>query len=293
MAHESHHHESHGEAGERTEETHIEMPELSFWPMIFAFGVALIAAGLVTHWVVSAVGVVLGIRSAVGWWHTVIPHEEHEGLPIDPKLRPAPIMVEQRTVVRLQAGEGSHRMHVPESIRPYSAGFWGGLAGGAVMAGLACLYGLVAQHSIWYPINLLAGVILPGINHESLQQLRQFDALAFGCALIGHGVLSILVGIVYAVALPMFPRRAHLWAGLIVPLFWTGLVATTLTYLNPALDQRISWAWFIVCQIAYGLVAGYVIARSQSIKLLQSWDLAERAFIHAPGLRPEHKEDEK
>ncbi|MGH9582028.1 MAG: hypothetical protein ACRD4O_03710 [Bryobacteraceae bacterium] len=74
MAHESHH----GEAGERTEETHIEMPELSFWPMAFAFGIALIAAGLVTHWVVSAVGFVLAFRSAVGWWHTVIPREAHE-----------------------------------------------------------------------------------------------------------------------------------------------------------------------------------------------------------------------
>lgn len=289
MGHETHH----GEAGERTDESHVQMPELSFWPMIFAFGIALLVAGLVTHWVVSAVGFVLAFRSAVGWWHTVIPVEAHEEIPVDPKLRPAPIMIEERSVIRLRAGEGRHRTTIPETMRPYSAGIWGGLAGGAVMAGLACLYGLVAQGSIWYPINLLSGVILPGINHETLQQLRQFDALAFACAFVGHVILSVLVGIVYAVALPMFPSRAPLWAGVIVPLFWCGLVATTLTYLNPALNQRISWPWFIVCQIAYGLVAGYVIARFQSIKLLQSWDLSERAFLHAPGLRPEHKEDEK
>jgi hypothetical protein len=289
MAHELHH----GEAGERSQETHIEMPGLTFWPMVFAFGVALMAAGLVTHWVVSAIGFILAVRSGVGWWHTVIPEEEHEEIPIDPKLRPAPIMVEQRSVVRLKAGEGRHRMHTPEIVHPYIAGLWGGLAGGAVMAGLACLYGLVAQHSIWYPINLLAGVIIPGISAESLQQLRHFNALAFVAAFFGHGILCILVGIVYAIMLPMFPKRAPLWAGILVPLFWSGLVATTLNFLNPALNERISWPWFVACQLGYGLVGGYVIARSTRIKLMQSWDLAERAFLHAPGLRPAREEDKK
>ncbi|HEX7362569.1 MAG TPA: hypothetical protein VF283_18915 [Bryobacteraceae bacterium] len=294
MADELHHHEHYGEAGERaTEETHIHMPELTFWPMVFAFGVALLAAAMVTHWVVGVVGVVLMIRSGIGWWHSVIPHEEIDMMPIDPKLRPAPIMVEQRTVVRLQAGEGGHRVHMPETVHPYSSGLWGGLAGGVVMAILACLYGLVAEHSIWYPINLLAGVIIPGINHESIQQLRQFNALAFGCAFVGHGILSILVGIVYAVALPMFPRRATLWAGIVVPLFWSGLTATTLAYLNPRLNQLINWPWFIVCQIAYGLVAGYVISRSENIHLMQNYDLAQRAFMNAPGVRPENEDDRR
>jgi hypothetical protein len=269
------------------------MPSLTFWPMVFAFGSTLMLAGLVTHWVVSVIGFVLAFRSGVGWWHTVIPHEEHEEIPIDPKLRPAPIMIEQRSVVRLQAGEAHHRVHMPEAVHPYSAGLWGGLAGGAVMAGLACLYGLVAQHSIWYPVNLLAGVIVPGISNETVQQLRQFHALAFGAALVGHVIICILVGIVYAVMLPMFPKWAPLWAGILVPLFWTGLVATTLNVLNPALNSRISWPWFIACQLGYGLVAGYVIARSTNIRLMQSWDLAQRAFLHAPGLRPAREEDKK
>ena len=51
----------HGEAGEKTQETHIPMPAGSYWPMVFAFGVTLLAAGLVTHWVVSAVGLVMGV----------------------------------------------------------------------------------------------------------------------------------------------------------------------------------------------------------------------------------------
>lgn len=289
MAHEVHH----GEAGERTEETHIQLPAPTFWPLVFAFGITLLGAGMVTHWVVSAVGFVVAFRAALGWWHNVIPHEEHEELPIDAALRPAPILVETRSVVRLRAGEQGHRVRIPEEVHPYSAGLWGGLAGGAAMAALACLYGLIAQHSIWYPINLLSGVVIPAMGNASLEQLRAFNGLAFFAALIGHGIISILVGIVYAVMLPMFPKYAPFWAGILMPLFWSGLVATTLNIINPAMNGRINWPWFVVCQLAFGLVGGFVIARSTSIRTMQSWTLAERAFVEAPGVRPAHEEDQK
>lgn len=282
MAHETHH----GEAGERTSETHIQLPGPTFWPLVLAFGITLLGAGMVTHWVVSAVGLVIAFRAVVGWWHNVIPNEEHEEVPIDPALRPAPILVETRSVVRLKAGEQHHRVRIPEEVHPYSAGFWGGLAGGTAMAGLACLYGLIAQHSIWYPINLLAGVVIPSMGNASLEQLRTFNGLAFIAALVGHGIISILVGTVYAVMLPMFPKYAPFWAGILMPLFWSGLVATALDIINPALNERISWPWFVACQLGFGLVGGYVIARSTSIKTMQSWTLAERAFVEAPGVSP-------
>ncbi len=289
MAHELHH----GEAGERTEQTHIQMPAPTFWPIVFAFGATLIIAALVTHWTVAAVGFIILFRSAVGWWRNVIPHEEHEELAVDPAHRPEPIMVEARSVVRLRAGEAGHRVRIPEEVHPYSAGFWGGLAGGAAMAALACLYGLVAQHSIWYPINLLAGVVVPDLGNATVEQLRAFHALPFVAAFIGHGIISVLVGIVYAVMLPMFPKYAPFWAGILMPLFWSGLVATTLNILNPALNSRINWPWFVVCQLGFGLVGGYVIARSTSIKTMQSWTLAERAFLAAPGLKPPSEEEPK
>jgi hypothetical protein len=283
----------HGEAGERTAETHIELPHPTFWPMIFAFGITLLCAGLVTHWAVSAVGFVLALRSAIAWWHNVIPAEEHEEVPVDPARRPAPIMVEARTVVRLVVGEGHHRVRIPEVVHPYKAGIAGGLAGGVAMAGLACLYGLIAQHSIWYPVNLLAGVVIPGMGSASVQQLRAFNGLAFAAAFIGHGILSMLMGIVYAAILPMFPKYAPFWAGILMPLFWSGLVATTLNVLNPALNERISWPWFVACQLAFGLVGGYVIARSTNIRTLQSRPFAERAFLEAPGVKPPREDEDK
>ncbi len=283
--------EIHGEAGERTEQTHIEMPARSSWPMVLAFGIALVAAGFVTHYVVALAGLAIAARAAFGWWHEVIPAEEHEAVPIDPALRPAPILVEARSVIRLQVGEERHRVRVPEEVHPYSAGLWGGLAGGAAMAALACLYGLVVQHSIWYPINLLAGVVLPSIGVETTEQLKAFNGLAFAVALAGHGVISILVGVIYAVILPMFPKYAPLWAGILMPIFWSGLIATILGLVNPALNQRVSWPWFVACQLAFGLVGGFVIARSTQIQTMQSWGLAERAFIKAPGMRPPGKDE--
>jgi hypothetical protein len=289
MAHETHH----GEAGERSEQTHIQLPAPTFWPIVFAFGITLLFAGLVTHWAVGVVGLIITLRGTLGWWHNVIPHEEHEEVPIEPALRPAPILVETRSVVRLQAGEQRHRARIPEEVHPYSAGVWGGLAGGAAMAALACLYGLVAQHSIWYPINLLAGAVIPDLGQATLEQLRALNWLAFVAALVGHVGLSILVGIIYAVMLPMFPKYAPLWAGILMPVFWSGLIATALNILNPVLNERINWPWFVVCQLAFGLVAGYVIARSTSIETMQSWTLAERAFVEAPGVRPAREDEEQ
>ena len=281
MGHEIHH----GEAGEQTSKSHIELPAPTFWPMVFSFGLTLIGAGLVTHWVISATGLIIFARAAYGWWVNVIPHEEHEEVPINVKLRPAPIMVEARSVVRLSPGEEHHRKMVPESVHPYSSGVWGGLAGGAAMAALACLYGLVAEHSIWYPVNLLSGVVIPGMGTASLEQLRQFHLAPFLAATAGHGTISILVGIVYAVMLPMFPKYAPFWAGILMPLFWSGLVATMLNVINPAMNERISWPWFVACQLGFGLVGGFVIARSTSIKTMQSWSLSDRLFVEAPGMR--------
>jgi hypothetical protein len=182
-------------------------------------------------------------------------------------------------------------MHIPEKVHPYMAGVWGGLAGGVAMAVLACIYGVVAQHSIWYPINLLAAMVIPAAANSSIEGLRAFDALSFIVALIAHGFISILVGVLYTVTLPMFPRRAPLWAGFIVPLLWSALLAATMEFTNPTLNQRVNWLWFVLCQIGFGLVAGFIAAKTQRIDTMQHLPFLERAAIE--GQFGERKEGEQ
>jgi len=72
---------------------------------------------------------------------------------------------------------------------------------------------------------------------------------------------------------------------------WTALIASTLRLVNPALNARIAWGWFIFSQIAFGLIAGYVVAHSKMVETAQAWPLAARAGVEAPGLIPENEGD--
>ena len=56
-----------------------------------------------------------------------------------------------------------------------------------------------------------------------MDALRAFNATAFVLGVVAHAVVSVLVGLLYAVILPMLPRRHTLWGGLLAPLLWTGL----------------------------------------------------------------------
>jgi hypothetical protein len=94
-------------------------------------------------------------------------------------------------------------------------------------------------------------------------------------------MISILVGLLYAISLPMFPRGATWRSGLVTPLLWSGLVASTLGLINPTLNARIDWTWFVGSQIAFGLAASQVIARTTKIATMQNVPLVERAGIEA------------
>jgi hypothetical protein len=68
---------------------------------------------------------------------------------------------------------------------------------------------------------------------------------------------------------------------LVTPLLWSGLVASALGLINPTLNARIDWTWFVGSQIAFGLAASQVIARTTKIATMQSVPLVERAGIDA------------
>jgi hypothetical protein len=194
------------------------------------------------------------------------------------------------TVRRLQVGEFGHRARLPLEIYPYSAGVRGGLVGGAAMAVLAILYGIIGHRSIWYPINLLAAAGSANISAMSYDQLLTFNTTGLVLAILIHAVTSALVGLLYGVALPMFPRRPVLLGGILAPLFWSGMLYAGLGIINPTLQARIDWGWFMASQFAFGLVAGFVVARHERIATMQYLPFAVRAGIEAPGIVDEKGE---
>jgi len=250
--------------------------------MVVALGVTLGFAGLVTHIVVSVVGVVLALVGAVGWWRCVLPEEKVEYVPVvrAPSVTPP---LPFRGVERYSFGDDRHRLRLPVEVQPLSAGVRGGIVGGCAMAVCATIYGIVVQHSVWYPLNLLAAIAIPRMADADVTTLRAFDGLAFVVGLIAHGVTSVLVGALYAAILPLLPRRHLLWGGLLGPLLWTGFLWATLGVINPVLNARIDWAWFVASQIAFGLTTGYVINRATPVATAQSQPFAARAGVEATG----------
>src|ERR1700731_3223363 len=259
----------------------IEVPAPTAWPFILALGAALLFAGLVTSTSVSCLGALLSVAGSVGWFREVFPHEHEEVVPVLPDdIR---LVTARRVVDRLPILPDQVRVWLPVRTFPISAGVKGGLAGSIAMAVLACGYGVLKVGSIWYPINLLAAAIY----RESLElgpaQLYSFHADAFAIAFVLHGVVSILVGLLYGAMLPMFPRRPIVLGGLIAPVLWSGLLYTVLGLLNPLLASRIDWFWFIASQVAFGIVAGLVVMRQARIPTRENVSFALRAGIEAPG----------
>jgi hypothetical protein len=267
----------------------IEAPAPTAWPMITALGLTMAFAGLVTSAVVSAVGVVLIIAGAVGWFGEVFPQEHRELVEVEPAVVSAAVV--RPAVAQLAVGEKGHRAILPLQIYPYSAGIKGGIAGGFAMAALAVIHGLLLHNSPWYTINILAATAMAKLANADVATLSAFNAHAFVMALIIHGVVSVLVGLLYGVLLPIIPRNPIFFGGVVAPMLWSGLLFATLRVINPVLDARIEWEWFVLCQIGFGVVAGLVVARSERIYTFQHLPFAMRMGIEVPGVMPRRESE--
>jgi hypothetical protein len=272
------------QTGERAPDT-VKMPASTPWPIALAFGITLLFAGMVTSAAVSVLGAIVAIAGAVGWFRDVLPHEAHETVAVMPEV--AAVTTTRRGVVRMAVANELQRAYLPLEIYPISAGVKGGLAGSVAMAVVAVLYGLISQHSIWYPINLLAAGFLPGAMTDTTAKIAAFNLSVFLIATAIHLITSLLVGVLYGAMLPMFPRRPILLGGFIAPLFWTGLIHSILGIVNPVLNQRIHWLWFVASQVAFGIVAGIVVSRQERIRTWQRLPLAYRSGMEASGLKDE------
>jgi hypothetical protein len=262
----------------------IEVPAPTAWPFILALGAALLFAGLVTSASVSILGAALALAGCMGWFRAVLPQEQEETVVVVPEeIR---LTTERRVVERIAVAPDQVRAWLPVHTYPISAGVKGGIAGSVAMAVLACAYGILKTGSIWYPINLLAAVAY----RESLRlvpaQLNSFHLDSFAIAFFLHGLVSIVVGLLYGAILPMFPRRPIIVGGLVAPVLWSGLLYTILGLLNPLLASHIDWFWFMASQVAFGVVAGLVVLRQAKIPTRENISFVVRAGIEAPGTMP-------
>jgi hypothetical protein len=84
-----------------------------------------------------------------------------------------------------------------------------------------------------------------------------------------HAGLSVGFGIVYGLALPRLPviPGPMCWGGMLMPMLWTGVSFGLMGVVNPVLQQRVDWPWFIVSQFVFGLVASIAVVRSETIRV--------------------------
>lgn len=258
----------------------VRLPAPTAWPFLLAAGVALMAASLVTHIAIGAVGLALAVISATGWFRQVLPHERHEEIRVE--VMPIDISTQRRRVARIQLDE-THRAQLPLQTYPISSGLKGGIAGGIAMIVPAEIYGLLKFHSLWYTINLLGGAGTRGAPPTEAQ-LTSFHLSWFVTAVVIHAAASVLVGLLYGALLPTWPRRPILLGGVIAPLLWTGMLHSILGIVNPFFDQRISWPWFAASQIVFGLVAGLTVYRIGNMRRLKQLPLAVRLGVQTPGI---------
>jgi hypothetical protein len=271
---------SHNETGHASEaDGFVQLPTPTVWPVVLALGISLAITGLVTHWVITLLGICLVLPSVVGWFKQIFPHEAHEAIAVSTEV----VTLSSSRVASVHRPVALERREV-EPLEGYSVlvGVKGGIAGGIAMTVPAAIFGLLQYHSLWYPINLLAAGGFVNWASESDAFLAQFHWEGFLAGAAIHIFTSLLVGLLYGAMLPMFPKRPILTCGFIAPFLWTGLLYTSLGVLSPILNQRIHWGWFFLSQVAFGLVAGFVVNLQVKVRsaAFRSLPFAVRAGLH-------------
>ncbi len=268
----------------------VQLPAPTAWPLVLALGLTFALAGLVTNVGISILGGVLIVAGCVGWFGQVWPHAHHVAVPV--KVQKFEYTTVRTKVARIEVDE-SHRARLPVHTPSVMAGVKGGIAGGAAMIVPALLYGLIRYHSIWYAVNLLGGAGVAGWSNPTFEEITHFRLSALVTATIIHAVGSLLIGLLYGAMLPMMPKRPILLGGIIAPVLWTGVLHSALPLINPYLADRIDWWWFVVSQVTFGIVAGWVVAQQAHIRTEQYLPFAARVGLETPGMMDEDRREDQ
>lgn len=252
-------------------EESVVLPRPTAAPMVLALGMALMAAGVATSAAFLVVGAAVLIFGLGQWVAQLASARGHVHVPrAEPSRRPRPVAVRTGGVSPMQEGMPGYRLRLPTEVHPISAGLKGGVLGGVLMPIPALLWGLLSGHGLWYPVNLLAGMVLPGVDRMTVAELEQFRPALLVVGVVIHAINSVVFGLIYGVLLPTLPRlpRPLAWGGLLMPLLWTALSYGLMGAVNPLLSKGVDWPWFIASQFVFGVVAAGVILRARALPTL-------------------------
>jgi hypothetical protein len=241
----------------------IEVPRPTAAPMILSVGLVVLAAGTVTSLAFVIIGAGLFFIGLGTWVAQLLPGRGHVCEPLAPRAVEPALVVAAERVEQLRAGVPGYRLRLPERVHPISAGIKGGIVGGLVMPLPALAYGALSGHGIWYPVNLLAALVLPGMDELLVGQLEAFSPVLLTVAVIIHAAMSVVLGLIYGVLMPTLPDipKPLAWGALLAPMLWTAVSFVLMGAVNPVLKQGVDWPWFIASQFLFGVVLATFVMR--------------------------------
>jgi hypothetical protein len=239
----------------------VEMPRPTAAPLVLAVGISLLAIGVATSLVFVPVGAVVLILGLARWIDQLAsPRGQLREEFVAPDLRTKPVVAVPGEVEKLTRGVPGYRLRLPVKTHPVSSGVKGGIVGGIVMLAPALAYGYFSGHGIWWPANLLAGMLLPGVGRMDIAELEQFHPTLLIAAVAIHIVVSLIIGLMYGVLMPTLPDvpKPIAWGALLMPLLWTAASFIALGRVNLGVREEIEWPWFMLSQFIFGIVAAIV-----------------------------------
>jgi uncharacterized membrane protein YagU involved in acid resistance len=155
----------------------------------------------------------------------------------------------------------------PPAIYPYQAGIVGGLVGGAAMAVVGTIAGLVLGWGPWYPVNLLAAAAIPDFQTMNPAQLSQFNLSGLFVGSVIHFTISIAIGLLFGILLPMFPGHPLGWSIVAGGILWVFADIVLLPLLNPTMAELVNVPSFIIAHFAYTILLGVTVSRYEKIPI--------------------------